>query len=292
MSVLKVNSIQVGQSTTPTNNFVWRQPAVPDGTIRLANGNIGAETDILTINSSGNATFKGSVVAAGTSTSAADIKLYEDTDNGTNYVSLKAPASIAANVTWILPTADGTTGQYLKTDGAGNLSFSTVDALPSQTTNSGKYLTTNGTTASWSDIISLNASTGYQIGSLGVGTAASATTGEIRATNNITAFYSSDSKFKENIKPIDNALDKVKAIGGKTFDWTDEYINNHGGEDGYFIQKNDFGVIAQDVQAVFPQAVRTREDGTLAVDYAKLSVLALAAIVELQSQINDLKNAN
>lgn len=128
-----------------------------------------------------------------------------------------------------------------------------------------------------------------QFGSFGVGTAASGTTGEIRATNNVTAYYSSDRKFKENIKPIDGALDKVMAIGGKTFDWTDAYIAEHGGADGYFIQKNDFGVIAQDVQAVFPQAVRTRDDGSLAVDYEKLSALAFAAIVELKAEVDELK---
>jgi len=115
------------------------------------------------------------------------------------------------------------------------------------------------------------------------------TTGEIRTTNNVTAFYSSDSKFKENIQTIPAALDKVSAIGGKTFDWTDAYIAQHGGEDGYFVQKSDFGVIAQDVQAVFPQAVRAREDGTLAVDYEKLVALAFAAIVELRQEIATLK---
>lgn len=129
----------------------------------------------------------------------------------------------------------------------------------------------------------------YQVASLGVGTAASGTAGEIRATNNITAYYSSDAKFKENVKPIDNALAKVSAIGGKYFDWTDAYIAEKGGEDGYFVKKDDFGVIAQDVQAVFPQAVRTREDGSLAVDYAKLSALAFAAIVELKAEIDKLK---
>ena len=130
--------------------------------------------------------------------------------------------------------------------------------------------------------IILATTTGSQTTSLGVGTAPSGTAGEIRATNNITAYYSSDSKFKENIQDIPDALDKVLAIGGKTFDWTDDYIAKHGGEDGYFVKKSDFGVIAQDVQAVFPQAVRTREDGTLAVDYEKLVALAFAAIVELK----------
>ena len=132
-----------------------------------------------------------------------------------------------------------------------------------------------------------NAST--QITALGVNTAAPGT-GAIRATGDITGFYSSDAKFKENVKPIQSPVETVIAIGGKTFDWTDEYINTHGGEDGYFVQKQDFGVIAQDVQKAFPLAVRTREDGSLAVDYAKLSALAFSAIAELQKQIDELKS--
>lgn len=62
---------------------------------------------------------------AGTSAAGANLKLYEDTDNGTNYVSLKAADTIAANTTFTLPAADGTNGQVLQTDGSGTLSFTT-----------------------------------------------------------------------------------------------------------------------------------------------------------------------
>lgn len=132
-------------------------------------------------------------------------------------------------------------------------------------------------------------SNSIQIGSLGVGTAASGTTGEIRATNEITAFFSSDISLKENVRSIDGALDKVCAIGGKYFDWKDDYIKKRGGEDGYFVQKSDFGVIAQDVEKSFPVAVRKREDGTLVVDYEKLCALAFEAIKELKEEIEQLK---
>jgi len=129
---------------------------------------------------------------------------------------------------------------------------------------------------------------GTELTSLGVGTAPSGTAGEIRATNNVTAFFSSDGRLKENIAPIAGALDKACAIGGKTFDWTDDYIAAHSGADGYFIRKQDFGVIAQDVQAVFPLAVRERADGTLAVDYEKLCALAFQAIKELSDKVEAL----
>jgi hypothetical protein len=52
-----------------------------------------------------------------------EIRFRETTANGTNYVALKAPASLASDVTFTLPSADGTADQVLKTDGSGNLSF-------------------------------------------------------------------------------------------------------------------------------------------------------------------------
>jgi hypothetical protein len=149
-----------------------------------------------------------------------------------------------------------------------------------------------GGTAPAQAALNLGLGTGSNVthNSLGIGTTASNTTGEIRASNNVTAFYSSDATLKGNIHPIQNALGIVSAVGGKTFDWTDAYIAEHGGEDGYFVTKSDFGVIAQDVQAVFPLAVRERSDGTLAVDYEKLVAVAFQAIAELRAEVEALKN--
>jgi len=238
---------------------------------------------------------------------------FADADSS-NYVAFQAPATVASNVTWTLPDADGSASQALVTNGSGTLSFvSTSVVITDNTTDSGtNYLlfttSTSGsltTTRVATTKLTFQPSTGtlsttvfngalatnlnQQINSLGVGTAASGTVGEIRATNNITSFFSSDAKFKENIEDIPNALNTVLAIGGKVFDWTDEYIAAHGGEDGYFIQKQDFGVVAQDVQRVFPTAVRIKDDKSLAVDYEKLSALAFAAIVELKKEIDLLK---
>jgi hypothetical protein len=220
--------------------------------------------------------------------------------NSTTYANLQS------NVSGTLPIANGGTGSTSTT--YCNLQSNVSGVLPNANTTasssngastivardaSGNFtaavITATTFSGSGSSITALNTTASYQVGSFGVGTAASGTTGEIRATNNITAYFSSDIKFKENVRPIDGALDKVNAIGGKYFDWTDAYVAEHGGEDGYFVQKADFGVIAQDVQAVFPQAVRSRPDGSLAVDYEKLSALAFAAIVELGKRIEVLE---
>jgi hypothetical protein len=57
MSLLKSNSVQIGQSETAENNFTLSVPSSPDGTIKLARGNSGATTaDILTVDASGNVT--------------------------------------------------------------------------------------------------------------------------------------------------------------------------------------------------------------------------------------------
>ena len=126
-----------------------------------------------------------------------------------------------------------------------------------------------------------------QLTSLGVGTAASGTTGEIRATNEITAYYSSDVALKENITTIDNALDKINSLQGVKFDWTDEYINSRGGEDGYFVRKHDTGIIAQDVEKVLPEIVAERADGFKGVKYEKLMGLVIQAIKELSKKMDE-----
>ena len=127
--------------------------------------------------------------------------------------------------------------------------------------------------------------------SLRVGTSSSSPAlGEIRATNNVTAYYSSDSRLKENVKNIINPLEKIGSINGVTFDWTDKYIEEHGGEDGTFIRKNDVGVIAQEIQNVIPEIVTQRQDGYLAVKYDRITPLLIEAIKSLNEKVKKLEN--
>jgi hypothetical protein len=213
---------------------------------------------------------------------------------GTNTTQIATTAFVNAEIANDAPSktgtgASGTWGISITGNAATATSAATWTTARTLTLGSTGKSVNGSANVTWTLAEITGTTAAPQFGSLGVGTAASGTTGEIRATNNITAYYSSDARLKENIKDVDNALDKVCAIGSKTFDWTEAYIIEHGGEDGYFVQKSDFGVVAQDVQAVFPQAVRTREDGTLAVDYEKLATLAFGAIKELVKRVEALE---
>jgi hypothetical protein len=123
-----------------------------------------------------------------------------------------------------------------------------------------------------------------QFNSLGIGTAASTTTGEIRATGDITAYYSSDIRLKENIFPIRNALQKVNEISGNTYDWKEGFdeIHSHKG--------TDVGVIAQEIEIVLPQIVTSRDNGFKAVQYEKIIPLLIEAIKELSAKIDRLES--
>lgn len=90
-------------------------------------------TDILDGATPTPADFK---VGNGSSTGGS-VKLYEDTDNGTNFVALKSPNAVTSDTTFTLPDGDGSNGQFLKTDGSGQLSFGTVVSSLSLAADSG-----------------------------------------------------------------------------------------------------------------------------------------------------------
>ena len=124
-----------------------------------------------------------------------------------------------------------------------------------------------------------------QVNSLGVNTAGSGTAGEIRATNNITAYYS-DERLKDVLGEIDNALDKVKELRGVY------YKENETAKSlGYDNDKRQVGVIAQEVQKVLPEVVTEApiDDKYITVWYDKLVPLLIEAIKELSAKVDKLE---
>jgi hypothetical protein len=107
--------------------------------------------------------------------------------------------------------------------------------------------------------------------------------GTIIASNNIIAYGSpSDVRKKENIIPIENALEKVSKLRGVEFDWkegTDEH--------DFTNIKHDIGFIAQEVQEVVPDLVREGSDGYLAVRDRGIPALLVEAVKELKQQLDE-----
>ena len=146
-----------------------------------------------------------------------------------------------------------------------------------------------GTSATSAPAIEIDSSDDVKITeSLGIGVAASSTTGRLDCSNDVVAFSTSDKRLKENIKPLDSALDKVLQISGVEFDWkelTEEEKKTIHGNEGH-----DVGVIAQEIEEVLPEVVTTRDSGYKAVKYEKIVPLLIEAIKEQQQQIEELKN--
>lgn len=127
--------------------------------------------------------------------------------------------------------------------------------------------------------VSYNSTTGVISIGQNVGTGADVLFKTVRATGDITAFASvSDIRQKENIKPIENALDKVSQLGGYTFNYK------------YDKETPMTGVIAQELLEVLPEAVYETTDPTTgehiyAVRHGNVIGLLIEAIKELQAKV-------
>jgi hypothetical protein len=119
-----------------------------------------------------------------------------------------------------------------------------------------------------------------QLRSLGLGTAASGTTGELRATNNITAYYS-DMRLKKFIGRIEEALDKVRRVQG--FYWEANELSQSLG----YKKKREVGVSAQEMKEILPEIIEKApiDDKYMTLDYAKIVPLLIEAVKELDQQV-------
>jgi len=222
---------------------------------------------------------------------------------------------LASGVTGTLPTGNGGTG--LTTYTTGDVLYAsatnTVGKLPIGS--AGQVLTVSGGTVAWAtpaaggvssitgtaNQVIASASTGaitlstpqsigtassVQFGSFGVGTAASGTTGEIRATNNITAYYSDD-RLKTKLHNIPNALDKVYSLNGFYY-----HANETAVALGYEVIQ-EVGVSAQEVQKIMPEVVAPApiDEQYLTVRYERLVPLLIEAIKELTQRVVELEKA-
>ena len=217
-----------------------------------------------------------------------------DTGTGSLTATIDGALIFTATSTGIAMASGKTITGNLTGDVTGNVSGSAGSVTSALTAGTGISYS-SGTTYNGSTAITINltqdigTSADVRFDSFGVGTNASGTTGEIRATNQITAYYSSDARLKENVVAITNPLEKIAKINGVEYDWTDEYIESKGGEDGYFVRKHDVGLIAQEVEEILPEIVAENSEGYKSIKYERVVALLVEAVKELQSEITQLK---
>jgi septal ring factor EnvC (AmiA/AmiB activator) len=122
-------------------------------------------------------------------------------------------------------------------------------------------------------------------------------TGAITATGDITA-NTSDKRLKENVKQIENALDKVSKINGITYNFTDDALILNPALN----KSEQVGFLAQEVQSVLPHIIKPAPfdvdvktgqsisgENYLTIQYEKIVPLLLEAIKELKAEVEELK---
>ena len=90
----------------------------------------------------------------------------------------------------------------------------------------------------------------------------------------------SDARLKKDIVPLEGALDKIDSIRGVHFNWIDAAQP----------QSRQVGVIAQEIQAAYPELVMEGGNGFLSVDYPKLTAVLLQSVKELKAMVVALMN--
>jgi hypothetical protein len=216
------------------------------------------------------------------------ISVIEGVDLGQN-TTITAVNGLAAGA---YTTANGVNGlaagAYNTANGANGLAsgaFAAANTKVASITGTSNQVTVTGTTTPTLSLPqSIATGSSVQFGSFGVGTAASGTTGEIRATNNITAYYSDD-RLKTKLGNITNALDMVSTLNGFYYE-----ANETAQALGYTVQR-EVGLSAQEVQKILPEIVVPApiDDQYLTIHYEKLIPLLVESIKELRAEIEELK---
>ena len=211
----------------------------------------------------------GNASSLGMYTSDGTTKNVQISSGGTSYfnggnvgIGLTNPNSTLEVDGTINFNASGDRG-FICNPGQGTFSLGDIDEV-----GGGAYITTNNTNIDY-----------Y---AAGVITGRLEDDGTLTVTGDMVAYGSpSDKRLKENIKPIESALDKAMKLQGVTFDWKEN--------DSILDIKEDIGFIAQDVQKVVPELVRENDNGMLSMRHQGIAPILLEAIKELKAEIEELK---
>jgi hypothetical protein len=299
-----------GSATTAGTVTTNAQPNITSvGTLTslAVTGNISAAN--VTANHFGNGSGLSSIAGANVTGTVANATYATSAGTATSATTATI-ATIAAAVTANNQpniTSVSTSFSNLTFAANGNITMSGANStLSGANLVNANYFTGTLTTATQPNITSVGTLTGLtvggnaQISSLGVGTAAVGTAGEIVATNNIIAYYS-DGRLKDVLGTIESPIEKIKQISGVRFT-----SNDTAAKYGYTDKKVQIGVIAQEIEAILPEIVvpapfdmGTDEDGNpisksgenyKTVHYDKIIPLLIEAIKEQQKQIEELQS--
>ena len=228
-----------------------------------ASGNSSGLAESMRVSHDGDVTIAGSVTANGTVLTGFD----------GNYSSLSgAPTTISAAQSTKLGHISVTSAIDL--DEVSSSVEGSVQLTGAQTISGTK--TFSAATGFTNTTNSTSKTTGAIKLSGGMGIAKTLNVGE-----DVVAYASSDKRYKDNLQVITNPIDKVKSLNGYTFTWNDKHEQFNG--------NNDIGVVAQEVEKVFPEIVDTRDNGYKAVKYEKMVALLIEAVKDQQEQIDKLK---
>jgi hypothetical protein len=190
---------------------------------------------------------------------------FGDSDSS-NYVGFQAPSAISVDTIWTLPATDGTASQILTTNGSGTLSW----------TNKNVTITSNTIDSNINYIVFTTATTGDGDARVSnTGLTFQPSTGTLTVTNIV---ESSSITFKENVSPINNALDDIMKLVGVTYDRKDGSA------------KGEAGLIAEWVDDILPNLVTKDHLGKpLGINYTKFSAYLIEAVKTLKNEIDELK---
>lgn len=238
------------------------------GGLAVSSGVNSSANQIVRTNASGYADFGWINTISGDAGTAAINRIYASSDA---YIRYYTPTNFRTVLD--VPTRGGS-------GASGTWGINVTGSSGSCTGNAATATTaTTATTAN-----ALATGNNYQMNSLGVGTGPSGTAGEIRATNQVTAYYSDD-RLKTKLGEIENALDKIDTLSGFYYE-----ANQTAQDLGYEVGR-EVGVSAQSVQAIMPEVVAPApiDEKYLTVRYERLVPLLIQGIKELRAEIKALK---
>jgi hypothetical protein len=220
------------------------------------------------------------LVVSGTATLPSDTSLTLSTISGKVFnvadtINLGTGANAVTQVIFGSGAGSGTTANIIFTDAEFSSTFvprvtNTIDlGTTSKKFKSGIF----GTSVTVGSFTSGASGTGAQLNST------SLEVDNVHARNDLIGNYSSDHRLKDNVLVIDSALNKVNNISGYSFTWNNKIGDFREGT-------NDYGVIAQEIEDILPDAVSINSQGNKTVNYNAIIPLLVEAVKELSAKVD------